>query len=259
MKKIFTKKILLTLIPLALIVTAAVIMGLTNQKPGNKLEDGQVYEIWIQQAEVSPMNHEGKPWDIDGNAPDLMAMMSWQDQIVLTTVVSNDSLIAQWDQTAVEVSQMIQGGLDSKSLQKVGRFRMDREQFIEIGIFEDDLLTREFVKGLRIPMTSLGLGKNEWHGSSVLKNLTIVVQASEASDKAPSEITRLDSAVMELDASPTAMSHHAAQIANQVGKAADKVMNDAGRVANDASKAMEGASKQVQKGVSNLKRYLEGK
>ncbi len=259
MKKIFAKKVLLTLVPLALIVTAAVIMGLSNSPRDNKLVNGQVYEIWIQQAEVTPMNHEGKPWDKEGNAPDLLAMMTWQDQIVLTTVVSHDSLIAQWDQTAVEASQIIQGELDAKSLQKVGRFRMEQQQFIEIGVFEDDLITREFIKGLRIPMTSLGLGKNEWRGSGVLKNLTIFVQSGEDSKKAPGELTCLDSAVTELDASPTVMVNHTDQIADQLGIAAKKAMNDAGKVADDASKAMDGAGKQVQKGVSHLKRYLEGK
>lgn len=259
MKKMYAKKALFALIPLALIAIACIIMGLTNRKPDHTLVEGQVYEIWIQQAEVSPMSHEGKPWDLDGNAPDLMAMLSWQDQVVLSTVVSNDSLIAQWDQTALEASQIIQGGLDTKSLQKVGRFRMDRGQFIEIGIFEDDLITREFIKGLRIPMTSLGFGKNEWHGTGVLKHLTLFVQSGDPSQKAPDNFTRLDSAVVELDACPTAMSHRMEQMVNQWNNEAVKMMNDAGKVANDVNKALEGAGKQVQKGVGNLKRYLEGK
>ena len=253
------KKNLLIATPFALIATAAVIMGVTSQMQRNKLKNGLVYEIWIQQAEVSTTNREGESWDIGGGSPDLLAMMSWQNTIALTTVASSDSLIAQWDQTAVEASQILKGELDAKSLQKVGRFRMNAEQWIEIGIFDDDLVSREFIKGLRIPMTSLGLGKNEWTGSGVLKNLVISVQSSEEPTKASTDLTRWDSSVIELDTIPNAMISPQDQIADQFGKAADKAINDAGKVVDDASKVMEEAGKEIQQGFNRFMRDLEKK
>ena len=277
MKKILSQKVLLIAIPFALIATASVIMGVTDKTRGNKLENGQVYEIWIKQAEVAPMNREGKSWDMDGNAPDLMAMLSWQDQIVLTTVASTDSLIAQWDQTAVEASQILKGELDAKSLQKVGRFRMNPEQSLEIGIFDDDLVSREFIKALRIPMTSLGLGKNEWSGSGVLKNLVISVQSAEEPSKDSTDLTRWDSSVIELDTIPNAMISREDQmfsrLGNSIDKAADrisqdaekivndaeKVMTDAEKVVEDASKVMEEAGKEIQQGFDRFMRDLEKK
>jgi hypothetical protein len=259
MKKILSQKVLLIAIPFALIAAASVIMGLTDRTRGNKLENGQVYEIWIKQAEVAPMNREGKSWDMEGNAPDLMAMLSWHDQIVLTTVASTDGLIAQWDQTALEASQILKGELDAKSLQKVGRFRMNPEQSLEIGIFDDDLVSREFIKGLRIPMTSLGLGKNEWRGSGVLKNLVISLQSAEEPTKASTDITHWDSSVIELDTIPQAMISAQDQIADQFGKEAEKAINDAEKVAEDASKVMEEAGKEIQQGFDRFMRDLEKK
>ena len=109
------KKALLLGVPVLLIGAAIPLTSQFMKSPGGKLEVGKTYEVWLQEAEVSPLSRNGEKWDADGSAPDLCAMMSWHDQIVLKTVVASDGLIASWGETAINASQALKGEADSSA------------------------------------------------------------------------------------------------------------------------------------------------
>jgi hypothetical protein len=201
------KKTLLILAPFLLILGVALIVENFRADKKSILEMGKTYEIWLKEAEVSAFDPDGKPWDSDGSAPDLRGMISWQDHVVLQTVEASDGLIARWSDTALSASQAIQGEVDIQSLQRVGRFRMDAEDSIEICIFDSDLVSNSFAGGFLISLPSLRLGNNSILGTGALKTVTLTVRRCDtaANENTSKADWTLKNGVKELNKPSAAM------------------------------------------------------
>ena len=256
------KKALLLGLPLLLIGAAIPVASHFSKGAGRNLDIGKTYEVWLQEAEVSPSDRHGEPWDSDGSAPDLRGMMSWQNQVVLQTVEASDGLIARWGETAVNASQAFKGEADAHSLQRVGRFRMDSESLIELAIFDGDVGVSEFAGGFRIPLSSLRLGINRVNGSGVLR--TIAFRVSESNDAGNVEETGeetgeewiLTEGVQELNELPLAMKDAAEGPLGGAGKALNQFTEE---MSKELKKQGEVLGEEIEKGVNEIIREIETK
>jgi hypothetical protein len=245
------KKAFLLVLPLLLIGAAIPVASHFMTGTGRKLELGKTYEVWLQEAEVSPIDRNGEQWDADGSAPDLRGMMSWQNQVVLKTVEASDGLIARWGETAVNASQALKGEADSHSLQRVGRFRMDSEGLIELAIFDGDVGLAEFAGGFRIPLSSLRLGNNRVHGIGALKAIAFRVLESDPAGKGEEsgEEWKLTEGVQELNELPLSMKSASE---GPLG-AARKVLNQfTEEMSNELKTQGEVLSGEIEKGVNEI-------
>jgi hypothetical protein len=248
------KKVFLIAVPILLITGAILIASHFSKNPGRGLETGKTYEIWLKEAEVASLDRNGEKWDTDGSAPDLRGMMSWQGQVVLRTVEASDGLIARWGDTAVSASQALKGEVDTQSLQRVGRFRMDSKGFIEIGIFDGDPVSSSFAGGFRIPLSSLRLGNNQVDGSGALKTVAFRVSESgslEEDDGSNTEL-KLTNGVLELIQAPEAMKSASDRLVEESGKYTDKITQE-------LQKQGEALGEELEKGVNEAMKNLNFK
>jgi hypothetical protein len=254
----FMKKVLTFLAPLLLIGAAIQLTSHFMTGTGRKLELGKTYEVWLQEAEVSPIDRNGEQWDADGSAPDLRGMMSWQDQIVLKTVEASDGLIARWGETAVNAAQALKGEADSHSLQRVGRFRMENAGAIEVVILDGDLGATEFAGGFRIPLSSLRLGSNRVHGIGALKAIAFRVSESDPAGKGEEsgEEWKLTEGVQDLNELPVAMRNGSEQSLDEAGKALNRLAEG---LSNELIKQGEVLGEEIEKGVNEIIREIETK
>ncbi len=84
---------LIAVIPLALIGLGILISQFFKEKDAPITKES-VFSLWVAEAEIAPAENNQARWDKDGSAPDPGALVTWQDQVVLETVVAKDSLIA---------------------------------------------------------------------------------------------------------------------------------------------------------------------
>jgi hypothetical protein len=252
------KKALLLGLPLLLIGAAIPVASHFSKGAGRNLDIGKTYEVWLQEAEVSPSDRHGEPWDSDGSAPDLRGMMSWQNQVVLQTVEASDGLIARWGETAVNASQAFKGEADAHSLQRVGRFRMDSESLIELAIFDGDVGVSEFAGGFRIPPSSLRSGINRVNGNGTLR--TIAFRVSESNDAGNVEETGeewiLTEGVQELNELPLAMKGAAEGSLGGAGKALNQFTEE---MSKELKKQGDALGEEIEKGVNEFIQGLEQK
>lgn len=252
------KKVLLLGVPVLLIGAAIPLTSQFMKSPGSKLEVGKTYEVWLQEAEVSPLGRNGEKWDPDGSAPDLCAMMSWHDQIVLKTVVASDGLIARWGETAINASQALKGEADSHSLQRVGRFRMENEGAIEVVILDGDVSVAEFAGGFRIPLSSLRLGINRATGKGALQSIAFKVSSSGAGSDAEvsSEEWKLTDGVQDLNELPLVMKSAAEGAFGGAVKALNRFAEE---MSNELKKQGEVLSEEIEKAANEIIRDSESK
>lgn len=252
------KKALLLGVPVLLIGAAIPLTSQFMKSPGGKLEDGKTYEVWLQEAEVSPLGRNGEKWDADGSAPDLFAMMSWHDQTVLKTVVASDGLIASWGETAINASQALKGEADSHSLQRVGRFRMENEGAIEVVIFDGDVGLAEFAGGFRIPLSALRLGINRVKGGGALQSIAFKVSTSGtgSDEEASSEEWKLTEGVQDLDELPLSMKSASEGALGGAGKALNQFAEE---LSNELKKQGEVLSEEIEKAANQMIRDIESK
>jgi len=253
-------------VPIALIALTAGALWLAGlgTATSDKLKEGVTYAVWIQEAEVTPRKVDGTDWGSDSKAPDLSAMIAWQDHIVLRTVVAHETLIGCWDPLAVDVKSVIHGEMGTSSVQRVARVRLAKGQPLLIGVFDEYLLRRNFVGGLRIPLESLRLGTNEVTSSGTLRRVQIMVadepdQVARVKGKAPYAAT---GDIVWLKEPPAVMAGATAGPVNQakaaVQEISDKVeteLRKTGEMLDETTKALQGktgaAKKWIEKAFSD--------
>jgi hypothetical protein len=228
---------LLALVPLLLIgIAVAAFQWKRVSAISLKLQENVTYEAWLTEAEVAPFKADGSGWDTDGSAPDLVGVMVWQNQRILETVTAQDGLIARWDPVAVKMTQILHGEADTASVRRVGHVRATANGFLEIGVFDNDLATRELAGGFRVPFTALRVGNNELQGENALKRLQIVI-AEPGKDGASTQPWQVSEGVTELAEAPEAMLDHGTRLIDDATKAADEAAKEMGKQLEEGTKA----------------------
>ena len=124
---------------------------------------------------MSPNKKDQSQWDVDGTAPDLSAMVVWKNQIILNTVTSNDSLIARRDPIAISVGDVFQGEVSTSTVKRIARIRAEEKERFSIGLFDEDIVSRDYVGGWEIDTSELRPGTCELTSEGTLKRLIISV------------------------------------------------------------------------------------
>ena len=147
-----------------------------DPKEGNqKNANNSIYTLWIAEAEVAEAKNDGSKWDVDATAPDLSAMVVWKNQVILNTVSSDDSLIGRWDPIAISVGDVIKGEVSTSTVKRIARIRAERGQKFSIGLFDKDIVSRDYIGGWEIDTSELRPGKCELESDKSLKRLVIAV------------------------------------------------------------------------------------
>ena len=166
---------LLAGVPLVLIGAGVAIFWWRDDGMSTVLNYGETYEIWVSEAEVTPMKADGGSWDSDGSAPDLRGVIVWQNQRIFETVTDTDGLIAQWQPVGLKLSEVLRGEADAATVRRVGRVRPDEAGFIEVGVFDNDPVGSDQVGAYRLPWRVLKPGVNEIRDPGTLLRLRLVV------------------------------------------------------------------------------------
>ena len=164
----------LCLIPLGIIFLGYLFMKEPEQGNSTKTKNS-IYTLWIAEAEVAPTKNDASKWDVDGTAPDLSAMIVWKDQVILNTVSSDDSLIGRWDPIAISVGDVIKGEVSTSTVKRIARIRAEKDIKFSIGMFDKDIVSRDYIGGWEIETTKLRPGKCELESDKTLKRLVIYV------------------------------------------------------------------------------------
>lgn len=184
---------LLVLIPLVIIFLGY----LFSQKPdqeSSKKATNPIYSIWLAEAEVASKKKDDSRWDIDGTAPDLSALVVWKDQVILNTVTSNDALIARWDPIAISIGDVFQGEVSTSTVKRIARIKAVNGEKFSIGLFDEDIVSRDYVGGWEIETKSLRPGMCELSSDQSLNRLVIAVTEDD-NLTVPEKTFRINNAV----------------------------------------------------------------
>ncbi|MCB1064802.1 MAG: hypothetical protein KDN20_18015 [Verrucomicrobiae bacterium] len=143
-----------------------------------------------------------------------------------------DTLIARWEPTAVGIKQLMDGEISGSSVRRVALVRASSSESICVGVFDEDLIGREFIGGIRVPLSELALGTNELIGEGMLNHCSLAI--TEATDELalPSNFrVTIPSAksVEWLEAPPSEMEDPTARLAGETGSFFNDLAKEIGK------------------------------
>ncbi len=152
------------------------------------LIDGKEYMIYMRRVEVAPEKSPGVQWDIKGSAPDVYYTLTWMKNVIYTSDVKDDVLIAHWIPIGFDLKQAIMKGSISVD-QAVNLPIIKRNSANELSdelifrVVDKDVIGDDEVASLSISMSKLSVGKNIFtyqsdSGHQVVNALIIVVDNS---------------------------------------------------------------------------------
>ena len=148
------------LIPVLLIAIGFFAFRFVVQSYREKWAPDMIYAIWIENMEVAAKSSNGKKWDDDGSAPDLVASMVWRDNVVLKTAEASNTLLARWERTAVQLSDLLKSNFSPTELENIARVRGEGSEILTIEVRDVDILSTDWVGAISIPCGLLSVGKN---------------------------------------------------------------------------------------------------
>jgi hypothetical protein len=125
---------------------------------GESTNEPVIFRVWLHEVEANSVLPNGAKWDQDGSAPDLSAELYWQEIRLLETGLAKDSLISRWSPTNLSVGKLLDGSVNQSDFESVATLRTVEGTYLEIAVYENDLVQRSFVGLVRIPATALQKG-----------------------------------------------------------------------------------------------------
>ncbi len=226
-----TARLMLAVVPLVLVAAGyGVFRWLRPDAATDALKYGATYEVWISEAEVTPVKPDGKSWDLDGSAPDLRGAIIWQGLRIFETVADSNGLIARWEPLGLRLSAMLRGEMDASTVRRVGRARPDEKGFIEVEVFDVDAVGADWVGGFRAPWSVLRPGVNELRDEGPLLRLCItVVEPGASRVEMPLHAVRGAEKLSQPSAAAKGMiSNVASEVGSQVEDATQSALDKAG-------------------------------
>jgi hypothetical protein len=155
------KKFILAILMTILLVAGGVITSrLITEKCVPNWDMNEIYAIWIEGAEVSSDNPDGKQWHDDGTAPNLVATLTWRNNMLLETPESSNSLIAKWERTSIKIKDLMKTELAPNALEKVARVHAAPEELLALEVRDRRLLSAQWIGAVAVPCGKLKPGKN---------------------------------------------------------------------------------------------------
>lgn len=185
------------LIPLTLVVGGFIGFRLVSENRREGWNQEVVYAIWIEDMEVAPKSANGRLWDEDGSAPDLVASLAWRDNVILKTPEASNTLLARWERTAVQISNLLKTNFSPTELENIARVRAGDSEPLIIEARDVDILSTEWVGAVSIPCGLLSVGKNRVvvdHPDSGIRSFTLRVVPDDQfqKGKVPDQETVID-------------------------------------------------------------------
>ena len=153
----FLTAILTTVI---LIVAGFFVSRLLIEKMSPKWEPSETYAIWIEGTEVSPTNLLGNQWHDDGTAPNLVATLTWRNNMLLETPEASNALIAKWERTSIKLKDLMKTEVAPNALEKVARVHAAPEELLALEVRDRGRLSAKWIGAITVPCGKLKPGQN---------------------------------------------------------------------------------------------------
>ena len=203
-----------------------------------------VFSLWVTEAEIAPVEENNDRWDKDGSAPDPGALVTWQDQVVLETVVAKDSLIARWDPVAISVGDVVLSkGISTSSVKRIARVRNAGKGNFSVALFDEDILGRDFIGGWTIPTAQLRPGLLELKSGKALRKIALAVTLDDNLDVPEQSYT--PKGAVYLDSTPEVMME-------TMERWADEAKEELGKLGETVSKGIDRLGQEVGEGIEKL-------
>ncbi|MCH2061055.1 MAG: hypothetical protein MK183_10550 [Verrucomicrobiales bacterium] len=231
-------------IPIALIGLGILISQFFKTKEAPVTKES-VFSLWVTEAEIAPVEENNDRWDKDGSAPDPGALVTWQDQVVLETVVAKDSLIARWDPVAISVGDVVlsKGGISTSSVKRIARVRNAGKGNFSVALFDEDILGRDFIGGWTIPTAQLRPGLLELKSGKALRRIALAVTLDD--NLAVPEQSYTPKGAVYLDSTPEVMME-------TMERWADEAKEELGKLGETVSKGIDRLGQEVGEGIEKL-------
>ncbi|MCP4847637.1 MAG: hypothetical protein GY899_06800 [Verrucomicrobiaceae bacterium] len=251
---------LIAVIPLALISLGILISQFfrTNEAPSAK---ESVFSIWVAEAEIAPTEENQDRWDKDGSAPDPGALVTWQDQVILETVVAKDSLIARWDPVAISVGDVVlnKGGISTSSVKRIARVKNSREGSFSVALFDEDVIGRDFIGGWRIPTAQLRPGLLELKSGASLRKIVLAITMDDNLDMPQATFTPKGAVYLETPPKVMmeTMERWAEEAKEGIGKLGETVSEGIDRFGKGVGESIQKLEERVGKEKDRIKKTLK--
>ena len=153
--------------PLATILTTLILIlagfiaaRFLAEKMAPKWEPNETYAIWIKGAEVSPTNPNGNQWHDDGTAPNLVATLTWRNNMLLETPEASNALIAKWERTSIKLKDLMKTEVAPNALEKVARVHAAPEEVLALEVRDRGMLSSQWIGAITVPCGKLKPGQN---------------------------------------------------------------------------------------------------
>jgi hypothetical protein len=170
------KVLFLALAPLVLVGLLS--WGFVSFRQGNSalLTEGKTYAVWVKELEIDPKRSNGRPWDFDGSAPDLVVAIGWEGHEFLRTTVADNSVLATWDPVALKVSTLLKGEISRGEAQRLAKFRVQKGMEMVLGVYDHDLVDAEPIASTRLKVDQLVFGLNQLASGQGIRRLILAVE-----------------------------------------------------------------------------------
>ncbi len=132
-----------------------------------RVEVGGDYYILVSLIEVSAKMPDGGNWDsTDKSPPDLYSEIYWQGHQAFQSSTKDDSLLAVWSETEIDLREIALTGKTTSSddVVKAARINIKENEKINIKVFDSDLLgQKELILSVDLKTSDLKLGENIYH------------------------------------------------------------------------------------------------
>jgi len=150
----------------AILTTIILIVGgflasrLLIEKMAPKWEPNETYAIWIEGTEVSPTNPQGNQWHQDGTAPNLVATLTWRNNMLLETPEASNALIAKWERTSIKLQDLMKTEVAPNALEKVARVHAEPSELLALEVRDRGILSAKWIGAVTVPCGKLKPGQN---------------------------------------------------------------------------------------------------
>ncbi len=238
-------------IPIVLIGLGILISQFFKSKEAPVTKES-VFSLWVTEAEIAPVEENNDRWDTDDSAPDPGALVTWQDQVVLETVVAKDSLIARWDPVAISVGDVVlsKGGISTSSVKRIARVRNAGKGNFSVALFDEDILGRDFIGGWTIPTAQLRPGLLELKSGKALRRIALAVTLDDNLDVPEQSYT--PKGAVYLDSTPEVMMETMERWAEEAKEFRETVTEEAKELGETFSKGIDRLGQEVGEGIEKL-------
>jgi len=125
--------------------------------PSRTVAAGRSYYVLLSLVEASPRKANGKRWDGDGSAPDLVYTVDWQDQEVFESSKKPDTLVAKWSNVAVDWKDLVNEVSLDDSI-RAARVTVRPGQKLRFRVVDADVFRDDPVGAWEMPATDLRIG-----------------------------------------------------------------------------------------------------